>query len=294
MPLLCVDPSESRSTSKFNKLAAAIDADMLDIELIFLPGLEKRTGADMILSPLDGPVPSTSVLLNFHLDAGASLIQIKFDHDLVASIIDGRFKEAQYRMIEAGASPWQCVLLFIGFTSLDKQGHLLINNQRPVDIIGGNAQHFDDMECIHYHKSLWQKRGGRFETILAKELPGWLEADLKSTLACQNEPEKLIYTHRIPMTREELVIGDSPSPIEDKWLAAQKLTEIKGLRELLRGLPGINIARAQSIWQYLRDSDHPRNWYGFCEILENREIMKIKGIGEGVMESIKRALSEEE
>ncbi len=288
--MLYIDPSELRDTSKFQKLTS----DIPNFKYIQSPGFEKLAGADMLNSPLGGPVPSTSVLLKIHLDVGASLIQIKFDHDLISSIIDGRFKEAQYRMIKAGASYWQCVLLFIGYTSLNKQGQLLINKERPVDIIGGNAQHFDDMKIIHYHKSLWQKRGGRFETILARELPGWLEADLKSTLACQNEPEKLIYAHRAPMTREELAVGDNPSPIEKEWLAAQKLTMVKGLRELLRGLPGINIGRAQLIWQYLRDSDHPRNWYGFHEILSSGEITKIKGIGEGVAANIKRALSEEE
>lgn len=302
--MLYIDPSELQSTSKFEKLTSAIDnyetdANMPDIKFVELSGLEKRTGADMMLSPLNGPVPSTDILLRIHLDAGASLIQIKFDHDLIASIIDGRFKEAQYRMIEAGASPWQCVLLFIGYTSLNKQGQLLINNQRPVDIIGSNARYFDNMECVHYHKSLWQKRGnecggGRFEQILAKELPGWLKADLKSTLAWQNEPEKLIYSHRIPMTREELAVDDNPSTIEKEWLSAQKLTMVKGLRELLRGLDRINNKRAQLIWQYLRNSDYPRNWYGFMEILENGEIMKIEGIGKGTMEKIRETLTNEE
>lgn len=297
--MLYIDPSELRDTSKLEKLTSCIDdyetdANMPDIKFVELSGLEKRIGADMVLSPLNGPVPSTDILLRIHLDAGASLIQIKFDHDLIASIIDGRFKEAQYRMIEAGASYWQCVLLFIGFTSLGKQGQLLINNQRPVDIIGGNAQHFDDMKIIHYHKSLWQKRGGRFETILARELPEWVEADLKSTLAWQNEPEKLIYSHRVPMTREKLVVGDDPSLIEREWLLAQKLTIVKGLRELLRGLDGISNKYAQLIWQYLRNSDHPRNWYGFMEILENGEIMKIEGIGKGIVKKIKGTLKNEE
>ncbi len=296
--MLYIDPSELRSTSKLEKIMAYMDnyetsKNMPDIKYMELPGLEKRTGADMLNSPLNGPMPSTNILLQIHLKAGASLVQNKFDHDLVASIFDGRFKDSQYRMLATGAIPWQCVLLFVGFTSLNEQGELLINNSRPVDVIGGKARYFDDVKSIYYHKSLWQKRGGRFETMLARDMPGWLEADLKSTLTCQNEPEKLIYSHRVPISREELSVGDDPTPIEKEWLVAQKLTMVKGLRELLRGLDGINTKRAQSIWQYLRDSDHPQNWYGFHEILQSGEITKIEGIGDKITENIRGELKNE-
>ncbi len=296
--MLYIDPSELRTTSKLEKITAymdnyVIDADMPDLEYMESPGLEKISGADMMNSPLDEPVPSTDILLRIHLDAGASLIQNKFDHDLVASIIDGRFKEAQYRMINTGAHFRQCVLLFIGFTSLNKQGELLINNKRPVDIIGGKAKHFDDMKCIYYHKSLWQKRGGRFEEMLLKDLPAWLEADLKSTLTCQNEPDKLIYPHREPMYEEGLAMGDNPAFIEREWLSSQKLTMVGGLREQLRGIEGLGIKRAHAIYQYLDTNGYPQNWYGFHEILMSGEIMKVEGIGKGIMEKVKEALKNE-
>jgi hypothetical protein len=265
-------------------------ADMPDLKYVELPGLEARTGADMMNSPLDNPTPTTNVLLKIHLNAGASLVQIKFDHDLISSIIDGRFKDAQWRMLETGAHYRQCVLLFIGFTSLNKNGKLLINNRRPVDIIGGKAKHFDDMKIIHYHKSLWQKRGGRYEEILPRELPEWLEADLMSTLA---EPEKFIYVHRQPMYEEELATEDTPTFIEREWLASQKLTMVKGLRELLRGVDGIGIKRINAIYQYLGNSKHPQNWYGFHEILTNGEILKVEGVGKGTMNKIKEMLNNE-
>ena len=157
--MLYIDPSETRSTSKLEKLLA--NPGIMDMPSQLLPGLEAKTGADVMNSPLNGPTPNNDFLLQKHINAGASLIQIKFDHDLISSILDGRFKEAQWRMLNIGAYHRQCVLLFIGFMSLNGEGELLINNRRPVDVIGGKAKHFNDMKIMHYHKSLWQSRGDR-------------------------------------------------------------------------------------------------------------------------------------
>ncbi len=128
--MLYIDPSELRSNSKLKEWTAYIDdyateADMPEVmrKMAELPGLEAKTGADVMNSPLDVPLPSTNTLLQMHIKAGASLIQIKFGHDLISSIIDGRFKEAQARMVATGAMPWQCILLFIGFTT-ERDGQL--------------------------------------------------------------------------------------------------------------------------------------------------------------------------
>ncbi len=88
-------------------------------------------------------------------------------------------------------------------------------------------------------------------------------------------------------------MSDNPSFIERELLVSQKLTMVSGLRELLRGIDGLGSKKIQAIWQYLKNTNHPQNWYGFHTILQSGEITAIEGIGKGTMNKIREALKNE-
>lgn len=83
--VLYVDPGELKSSSRFKR-------NIRGLKYTALPNLEAMTGADFMISRVGLPKPKTEMLLKMHLSRGALLVQQKFALDLVASIIDGRFK----------------------------------------------------------------------------------------------------------------------------------------------------------------------------------------------------------
>ncbi len=124
-----------------------------------IPNLEAITGADGMISPNIGlPKPSTEYWIKKHIDAGAYLVQVKIGHDLIQSIVDDRIKDSQSKMIQTGAQPWQCILLFIGIIGYSKEG-VLINKQYTY---GKRRMTWGEVD---FALDFWEIRGGRFREI---------------------------------------------------------------------------------------------------------------------------------
>ncbi len=281
-----VDPGELKSNSSFEKsIKLHPDYNNFAEQFSILPGLEAKTGADMMISHGNLPWPKNDILLRRHIKKGAFLVQLKFGHDLIKSIIDGRYKEAQSRMKLIGAKPWQRILLFIGYAGYDNEDNLLINNQKTL-----GAKNFKYPHLLSA-KSFWNCRGGNFQEISKRvDLLTWIQSQMSVLETIKESPQKNAYPVSPQLYEEELVLMDNASFIERELLSAQNLTLIKDCRILFNTLPGIGPKTIEAIWSYLDDSKHPQSWYGLMDILSNGELLKIKGIGKKSVENIKNFL----
>jgi hypothetical protein len=253
---LFVDPGELKSNSKFIKCRG-----MAGLEPVPLPGLETMTGADILISPLDSPKPANGFLLKMHLGQGALLVQLKFSFDLVASIIDGRFKSSQARMLATGARPNQVILLFIGlaFEPEKENAELMINGQYVRNIVPA-AKNFKFRHYLEQRRK-WALRGGIFEHItLSNSLKTWIESAAETTF---NEPTS-----------------------KQVWEPQQELFLIDDWRNVLVNLPSVGEKKAQDIYEWLPD----KSFYEFLAAVDDGSLLNVPGIGPGTIEKIQSYL----
>jgi len=121
------DPTEAREKTKLpaNVIAAGVE----------MPGLEKFTGADLLLSPLSIPIEALNVpgveKLKVHCQAGM-LIQRKSGMDFFSSI--GRLMDIQWRMQQWGLG-W---LLVTGNIGCGKNGLAYMDGRRSRKVVKSN------------------------------------------------------------------------------------------------------------------------------------------------------------
>jgi ERCC4-type nuclease len=250
---LYIDPSELKSSSKFKRHTRGL-------KYVSLPGLEEMTGADIMISPVGLPKPITKPLMKLHLDNGALLVQLKFGHDLVASIIDNRLKESLAKMLAAGAAHNQAILFFIGlvFEPEKEASELMINGSYVSNVVPGSK----NFKFKHYleHRQKWALRGGIFEQItLETSLKQWIESAAKT----MNEAKE--------------------KPVKRAFEISQSITLVKDWRNLLVNLPDIGEIKAIEIYNWLED----KSFYGFLAALEDGSLANVPGIGAGTIKKIK-------
>ncbi len=274
-----VVPSDLRKNSALLKYISG----MMDYKP--LPGLERLTGADVMISP-DGLVfPGNDRLILFHIRKGAKLIQLKFGHDLPSSIIDGRLNEALSRMLATGANTWQCLLLFVGIIGRDEtRGMVTINGQLTY---GKQPMKWYQVRSA---LSFWTERKGSFIFPLSGE-------DLPSEFAmlqdhvnriARGEDTKLVFPKKLQFYNE---VAET-NPILNKWAGSQNLVMVNDLRNLICNIPGAKIGpeRANVIWQYMAENNIRQDFSGFSYLIESDKILKVSGIGKKVLNNIKLGL----
>jgi ERCC4-type nuclease len=254
---LFADPGELKRDSKFIKCEG-----IKELKPISLPGLEERTGADIMVSPFNLPNPINDFLLKMHLDEGALLVQLKFSFDLIASIIDGRYKASQAKMLATGANPNQIILCYIGLATLRPPDQLIINGQYPRNVVP--AAKNIKFETFYKQRLLWAKRGGVFEQIsLLEELATWIKSAAKVAF---NEPAN-----------------------KQVWKPKQELFLVDDWRNILVNLPGLGEKKTQDVYDWLSD----KSFYGFMAALEDESLVNVPGIGSGTIEKIQKYLKGE-
>ena len=97
--IIYADPTELRQRSRLSQ-------EVQDIARV-LPGLEEKTGADLLVTPLEMPA-GTDYLLTKHCQQGL-LIQRKTGGDLPSSVQDGRLYKSLHKMKEWTPMPWLVV-----------------------------------------------------------------------------------------------------------------------------------------------------------------------------------------
>ncbi len=280
--MIYIDPSEIRSNSKALFLLDEFGDDIYPVEI------EAETGADLMISPSSLPHPTTNFLLGHHIKSGATLVQLKFGHDLVSSIIDSRLKEAQSRMKLCGAAPWQRYLWAVGDFKSDETDDLLVDDRgvftkRPFSFFQYQAA-----------VSLWIKRGGHFMVMPQDDLVKWIKIERASIDTVKKSPQRIFYPKSPHLYEEELPDLDNDDFVEKEWQDGQQLTMIDDWRNLLNILPGIADKKIRAIIQYMEDNDIDRNWYNFMELLGNGKLTEVAGIGSGIESKIKRYLENKE
>ncbi len=281
--MIYIDPSELREGPEKSSKALPLLSIFKD-KIRPVKDLEKNTGADLMISPSNLPHPVSPFLLNRHIEGGATLVQLKYGHDLVSSIVDDRVKESQAKMILTGAMPWQCCLLAIGaFESWGPERELFINFEPTYNKAGFPFSHYLAA------KAMWIKRGGFFDTVLEKDLEEWIRVEQSAIDKVRTNPQRIIYP-KSPVLYEEETNFDNDDFSKKEWIAAQSLTLITDWRNLLNDLPGIADKKIRAIVRYMEDNDVERNWYSFMELLENGRLIEITGIGTGLESKIKNYL----
>lgn len=281
-----LDPGEAKSNS--------LTLKNIDIaQFTIVNGLEWSTGADLMISPVDDyPSPITPTLAKKHIVEGASLVQIKFGQDMVASILDGRINEAIDRMLGLGAMTWQSLILEIGIFS-EKDGKLLINKS-PAH---GIREHQNYLIA----KQMYIKRG-----VTVINVPGgrylntWIEAEVKAIQNSLDRPVEAIYPFSPLFYEEDITPRDHESVTDDKvlnpflkeWDQMQRLKIVKDIRLTFRTIPGIGDEIATRIYNYLSETNRVQNWYGFMGMVEDGSILNVEGIGKGKLIKIREWLRE--
>lgn len=204
--MLLADPSELRFGSRL--------PDALRQAAKPCPGLEERTGADLLLSPLSMP-HGNERLLRRHAEAGI-LVQRKTGGDLSASITDGRLSRSLAKMLEWTSRPW---LAFVGH--LDNRGGLGFIDGRETLAYASMQGALD----------WWQVRGG-YLSLLSDDaaLVDWIGRWPAKLKAIEEHPEKVLY--RKP--DQSLVIDNKLG--------------------LLLALPGLGPERARALYEAARGS----------------------------------------
>ena len=260
--MIAIDTTEARVNSRLPALPGAVVVD----------GLEALTGADILISALQAPA-TTETLLRRHIKAGALLVQRKSGLDLVNSMGEVmNFSLA--RMWAAGGRPAQNVLLFSGILAMDTNGTAVVDGHTT------NATYWQVAGAL----GRWNDRGGVVERVEADALiPQWCAMRLK----CVEEYAKpggeskdvyppCDYPHDAPAHNDPLQL---PIPVRDGRLVLAQLVGIgPKLASEIWEASGRNLGFSMTV---LTDPSSP-SW---C---------KIKGIGEKTIDNIRKQLGLED
>lgn len=255
--MIVIDPTEGDADTRLPPLPNAVT----------WPGLEALTGADLLLSALDLPA-STETLIRKHIAAGALLVQRKSGTDLVHSIGD-RLNSSLARMHEvAPLRAGQHVLLFTGTLTCGADGVAVIDGR---DAMG-------KFWPVAAALARWGDRGGVVEMLPADAMiPQWVEMRLKhlKEYAGPNGDTRLVY----PSDAYPLDLPAADDPL-------QLPIAVRDGRVVLARLNGIGPKLAERIWEYCG-----RNLGWALTLLTDEsspELHKIPGIGLTTIRNIRQ------
>jgi hypothetical protein len=276
--MIFIDPSELRDTSQLLRYIS-------DVVYKPLAGLEALTGADVMISPSQLPLPRNDKLILSHIKNGSKLIQLKFGHDLPLSIVDDRLKEALSRMLNTGASSWQMCLLFAGLLGYDEtQGMATINGQLT------HGDYPMTWSTIDQNLGFWIDRGGHTVILPSgKRIPEHFSNVQDRLNGYAGDKKVRTYFPKSPAFYHEI---ESDNPTMRKWGVGQKLVKIDDLRPLLCSIPGTRIGpeRATAIFNWMRENGIKQHMVGLWEILDNERILEVPGIGKKILDDMRWGL----
>lgn len=260
--MIGIDVTEARVNSRLPTLPGAVVLD----------NLEALTGADILISALQAPA-TTETLLRRHIASGALLVQRKSGLDLVNSMGEV-MNYSLARMWAAGGRPAQNVLLFSGVLSMDASGAAVVDNHICTssywNVVGALGR--------------WNDRGGVVERVENDSLiPQWCAMRLKA-----------VEEYAKPGGETKLVFPPADYPADAPALndPLQLPIPVRDGRLVLAQLAGIGPKLADEIWQASGGN------LGFSlTVLTDRsspQWCKIKGIGDKTIENIRKQLGLED
>lgn len=252
--MIIVDSSELRKGTTMPDLDGAVISD----------DLESRTGADFLVSPLTMPI-TTDTLLRKHLKNGAILIQRKHGRDL-ASSIGARLNASLAKMLTWGAIRPQCVLMFIGVITCNRNNNAVIDGQQTGksywSILGATQK--------------WVDRGGSFVSLSrAGLIETWCKMRIRHLTEYKKKHTKEIW----PLAPEVEAY--------DKFL--QVLQPVYDGRVLLASIPGVGPKAANLLYESFNgDIGSALCWLTYPHV---KGKTKIKGIGPATVKKARKYLA---
>lgn len=222
--MILLDPSEGNSASR-------IPIEIIS-QAVLCEGLEKLTGADLLITPVSNPPLTTvssklgQISLRKHIEFGAILVQRKSGPDIVNFIRD--HDQILAKMLKWTSQPW---LLTIGLYACDKDGKLSVEGHR----VGGS----EGWSYWSHHGALrsWQIRGGFVDNIARDNLMlDWYQHVFKSLTV---EP----FVYAMPRKPSQQIIIDAD---ESDGTAYQRVACITALATI----DNVGIAKAVAIADY--------------------------------------------
>jgi hypothetical protein len=194
--MIFVDSSELRSNSKTLSLFKA-----QGVRYVEGPNLEMLTGADILVSSVAIPPQTKTIIMEHHLSAGAILVQVKHDADVLSY---DNAREALVRMMEVAGRSSQRMLLFV-------------NNE-------SSENYYEAAMSV---AAAWTDRGGSYAELQSAEFFGkWLQIKEKRILKLQQEPKKSV------LVAPDRFVDDQLPPL-------QSLEIIKDFRRALVAMRGV-------------------------------------------------------
>ena len=215
------------------------------------PGLEAKTGADMVVSfqspnPLTGQVISPVDSLQSHIDSHSLFVQNKIGEDIIPH--DDRLKSSIARMMKCHIPKGQAILLPIG-DYYEKDGLLRVRGKKD-----RSNTPFSTLATIF---DMWRMRGGTVhcDPTTPKsidDLQAWIDQKQHSIEKITKEGNRDIYP-------------SSPGFLpEDIWQSVEEVSDWR--KFLVSGLDNFGSAKANAIWKYAREH-YDSSPFGFYHIL---------------------------
>lgn len=247
--MIVIDPTERAHLPHAFTLAVAAKCELG--EIVFLPGLESATGADMVLSIWDAPA-STKTLRWEHVKRGVG-IQLKRGTDLVSSVYDGRLINQLTRMLEWWDEPWLvhfCDVTFDGKDAALFDDAAFTYSERPPFTYRAYTS----------AKRNWQRAGGYFIAIDPQyPFDRWVSEELE----------------RMRNDKDERLVGKGRQThkVEDGRKKQVRLIPLTPEEETLASYPGIGPVKAHALWLALKKAGARQSliqaevWLtdGYCE-----------------------------
>lgn len=287
MPIY-VDSTELRSSSRLPDIKGMCESTIL----------EAVTGADIMISHLQMPATTETLILN-HVRAGALLIQRKSGEDLVRSIGE-RINVSLAKMRSVGARQYQCILL--------STGYFAPSFGDSDTWVGSLQQTGKGKPYITWRKVKWPyaaldselrhftMRGGVYIPLTCDEqIPGWVLAAEKDLVAFSSDSQRV---------KEIWPSANSyppDLPLDDDPL--QELRTVTDGRVVLAQFHGIGPAIATATWDTIREfrrkcmpDGDPALWEPDLATAlvvltgEKPGTIKVPGFGEGKRRAIREQL----
>lgn len=233
--MIFIDPSEARSNSKTLKLLKSQQVSHVES-----PNLEAMTGADVLISSVAIPPQSSELIREHHLAAGAVLVQVKHDADVLSY---DNTKQELARMLSIAGRPSQRMLLFV-------------NNENSTNYY----------EAAMSVAAAWTDRGGSYAELQSNEFFGkWLQLKEKRILKVQQEPKKSVLL--------------APSAFTDNVLhPLQSMEVVNDFRKVFVAMKGVGPKFTNEVYHSLiEDKIYPEFWI-MLKVLTDwpNEIARIK------------------
>lgn len=260
--MIFIDSSEKKTS---------LPAEHFSLDFTWVDNLEALTGADIMVTAEDLPIPDSRPKIEYHLDEGAFLIQAKMGLD-IASSVGERMHNSLCRMRDLGAKLPQCILLCVGVVTCREEDEAYINGRRCIPP--------KNYWAIVSSLNRWCDRGGVVHYLHR-------EALIESYLAGRQRDVKSYVENYV---REAWPIKATYP--DDPGDVLQVLVPVTDWRVTLRNMPGVALGpkKLNALAMRMAEEGRPDTLLEALIWLTRDDAPKSPGIGKGIKAKVRRHL----